>query len=815
MYTLSLINNYIKSGVRALTRHKMFLALNFISLSIGMAATILVGAYALHEISYDRDQPNAERTYRIIDHDVKSGRSYSLSSPRAFQQYNKISGVEDHMGLFKADWLIERNIEIDGTDFKLGDVYAGTENMLDFINIDVIQGDLAPALSQPDKIALSIRFFGSVDVVDQKLLGRKKTWTVAAVYENLPTNSHVHMKAIISGKPFLPYMGKLAYAYLRLSENVDVESVSKSVTQIMADIWQSSMDVSGTVYKLQPLLDIHLDPNLKEEMKIGGAHLVVNLAIVLSLLLVFIASFSSINMSVARAGERATEVGIRKTLGATKSQLISQFLFESVLLYIVSGIIACVIAFFFLADFNLLVGRQLVLEYWSWVGVAIILFVVLLGLVSGLYPAVFISSFKTKRVLSGDLSRGKTSIILRKVVLVLQSSISIGFVVASLSFYQQLNFLQDLSTNYERVNRLQISSILTGKVFYHEHFDETLDQVALEKLQREQSRSLTRAVENLDGVVSSTATDFDFTRSLNAGVRNVTIQGVETFAQSFGYGGVGYDAAKVLGLKLVAGRDFNQQSDWHNREKKTVSIFIPESMVLLAGFDNADDAIGKTAHFAAGPFKKINAIIVGVFKDIKLSSVKDVSYPMIFGCGLSWTQSSSMVFEVEQDTANVRDQIKTLMQDKLQMYPLEVESLESNYELIYQDDSNLSKLILTFSALIVCLTTIGLFGLCAFTAVRRSKEIAIRKVLGASKLSLVVLLAKEQIFINIIGMLLISPAAYLLINRWLSGFNDRIEQSIVIYLLAGVIITCITAATIAVIVNRVMKLKPSRVLRDS
>ncbi|MFT4927979.1 MAG: putative ABC transport system permease protein [Phenylobacterium sp.] len=820
MFTLSLMNNYIKTAIRALTRHKLFLALNFFGLAVGLAATILVGAYTLHEVSYDKDHPNVARTYRLLEYDANSGRQYSLSSPHAFQHYNKMAGVEDHLGVIVADWLIESRIEIDGEEFRYNKVYAASENLLDFFNIPSLHGDIGLALSQPDKIALSqaeaVRFFGRVDVVGEKIIAKDKTWTVVAVFADLPINSHLNIKALISSQPYVGYMGKLAYTYLRLADNVDIDQIGQSVTTVMDGIWNTTNDVSGVTFALQPLLDIHLSANLKEEMKVGGSQLAVNLSIVLSLLLVFIASFSSINMSVARAGQRAAEVGIRKTLGASKSQLVSQFLIESVLLYLVSGVIACAIAVAFLADFNLLVGRQLELVYWGMPGVVIAGFVALLGILSGLYPAVFISSFKTQRVLSGDLSQGKTAIVLRKVVLVLQASISIGFVVASFSFYQQMNFLHNLPTHYERVNRLQVSNIPINKVFYHESFtDETLDQVALEKSFRDNRSSLAGALKKIDGVLSSTATDFDFTRHLNAGVRGFTMQGTETLSQVLGYGGAGYNAAQTLGLELVAGRDFNQRSDWFNREDHSLSIFIPESVVRLAGFSHPDEAIGKTAQFPGGPFKSIEATIVGVFKDVTLSSVKEASFPMIIGCGLSWAQSSSLVIEVAADNSATRGQIRELLQDKLALYPIAVESLESSYDLIYQDDKNLSKLILTFSALIVALTTIGVFGLSAYTATRRSKEIAIRKVLGASKLSLVQLLANEQIVINIFGMLLTSPIAYWLIERWLANFNQRIEQSVLVYLLSGLLITLITATTIGLIVHKVMKVKPSRILRDS
>ncbi|MDR7123087.1 ABC transporter permease [Rheinheimera soli] len=815
---LSLIINYAKSGIRALTRHKLFLLLNFIGLSVGIATTILVSAYTMNEMSYDKFHPNAKRIYRVMELAVDSDRKYSMSSPRGLQYYQKIPGVEAQAALVKGDWLIETKVEHKGNHLRLQDVYAGTSNILDFFAITTIEGDLTKALKEPDKIALSkseaTRFFGSNSALGQVLVAGDHSWTVVGVFEDLPANTHLNIKALITSKPYEELMGKLSYSYILLSESADVKQVSVSITKFMTELWNST----GVEFYLQPLLNIHLDPNLKEEMKVGGSHLVVSLSLILSLLLIFIVSFSSINMNIARAGERATEVGIRKTIGATRFQLITQFLMESVGLYLLSGVLACLIAKLFLNDFNLLIGRVLDLEVIGITGIYIVVFCIFLGILSGLYPAVFISAFNTKRVLSGDLSRGNTAIILRKVVLVFQAAISIGFVVGTLILYNQLSFLNSLPTNYERAERIQVTETNPSKLFFHEsfaygdHYELPLEE--LERTYRASSRALFDDLKKIDGVLGATPTDFDLTRHLNAGVRNFTIQGVETFPQVFGYGAVGYSAAEVLGLNLVAGRDFNKDSDLFNSINKTLSILIPESMVNLAGFASPQDAVGKTAHFPAGPFEMVTGTIVGVFKDIKLSSIKEDSFPMIFGCGLSWAQSANLVLHVAEDNADVRQKVTSLLEPRLQNFPLTIESMKHNYEVIYQEDNNLSRLVFTFATLIVTLSTIGLFGLCAFTASQRRKEIALRKVLGASKLSILVLLAKEHVVISIIGMLIVSPIAYHLIERWLSIFNERVEQSVLIYFSAILIVITITIATIYAIVDRVMRVRPGKVLRD-
>lgn len=809
MFTVSSIHNYAKSGMRAITRHKLSLLVSVMGLSVAIATILLMAVYTIHELSYDKEHPNADRTYRVMEMVVDSGRKYSMTSPHGFQHYKKIPGVEDYVGLIKGDWLIETNVQANGGYIQLQGVYAATEHVLDFFKIQVVSGSIKKALEEPDKIALSeseaIRFFGKPDVVDQVLITGKQTWTVVAVFKDLPANTHLDIKALIASRPFEGNMGKLAYTYIRVSANADIGQISTAITQVMADIWQAT----GVDFYLQPLLAIHLDSNLKEEMKTGGSHLVVTLALILCTLLVFIVGFSSIYMGLARIFARGKDAGIQQYIGASKRRLIAQCIIASVVLYIVSGILACVIAYLYLGEFNLLVSRTLELNFTDIITVAI--FCILLGVLSGRYIAFYISTFNPNRVLSGDLHQSKTAIALRRIVLVLQSAISIGFVIAAFSFFCQLGFLKNLSTHYERTNRLQVIDISPGKLFFHEsfafggHHDMALPE--LERIVRESSDSLAREIKNIDGVISATPTDFDLTRQLSAGVRRFTIQGMEAFPQVFGYGGVGYNAAAVLGLDLIAGRDFIRETDLFNSQDNTLSIFIPESMVSQAGFADAEAAIGKTAQFAAGPFDNINATIIGVFKDITLGSIKEDSFPMIFGGGLSWAQSANLVFQVDKDNQKVREEITTLLGNRLQLYPPVIESVAQNYDLIYQQDHKMARLIFTLSGIAVMLSVISLVGLSALAVSQRNKEIADRKAQGSSRLNVLWLLAKEQLLMTVIGLVLVSPIAFWLIEKWLENYNARIEQTIFVYLAAGLLIAAVTIIANYFIVSRVMKVK--------
>jgi putative ABC transport system permease protein len=547
----NLLENYFVSARGSLTRDKVNLALTVFGLAIGLAASFLIALYAINESTYDAFQPNAHHTYRLVMHS-QNANEYALSTPRAYQTINQLSGVEDAALLISANWISDNRIKIANQYVKLRQSYSATANIADFIALDVIQGDLTTALTQPDKIALSkseaLRLFGTQNAVGQSFISTasNKTWMVSAVFADMPDNSHFAFNSLVSSQPYQEIRGNIAHYYLRMAPNSEIEKTEKAVNQIFVDIWQWQ----NTRYQLQPLLAIHLAKNYSTDMKVGGAQKNVSISIVLSILLLLISSFNTINMSVAQAGSRAKEVGVRKALGASKLQLLLQFLTESVALTFIAALIGAVIVELVLPQFNQLVGRQLSVGNWSEYIAQIVEITFLIGVTCGLYPALFIASFSTKRVLAGDFQRGKSAIIIRKSLMVLQSAFSIALIIGAINLSLQLHHLQNLPVNYEKQQRLMVVDAPTDKVF------------------AAQSQTFYQALTQLEGVVSATPTDFDLTDRSNAGFFIDSITGVESVELHLSHGGVGFNAVQTLGLQLVAGRDFSNQhpADWYNHK---------------------------------------------------------------------------------------------------------------------------------------------------------------------------------------------------------------------------------------------------------
>jgi putative ABC transport system permease protein len=796
-----MLSNYLIAASRAFRRQKVHFAVNISGLAIGLAAALLVALYAQFESSFDKFQPNADKSYRLLQYYKSADINVPVITPAIHQHVQKMKGVEAVFGWIPAEGKIDAKVKMDGQFFELQKVYAATANLSDFMAIDVLQGSLTSALTQPDRIALSeseaIRFFSTVNAVGKSLVTGNKSWTVAAVFADIPANSHVVVNSIIAASQFNHrFFRNDSYTYVQLTIDADKEAVAQQITTLIND--KAHQGTDRIAVKLQPITNIHLDDNLMYDMKKGGSAKTVNICIALSVLLVLIGSFNFINMSTAQAGSRAKEVGVRKSLGASKEQLVAQFLSESIFVALLAGLIGCLMAEIALPAFNVLVNRELSIVYFGSFGLSMLSATLLVGLLAGLYPAFFISSFSAKRVLSGDLQRGTMAIRVRKALMVCQSALSIALIVAASTLYLQLDYLQKLPVGYQKAERLRVLNVNNA-------FDKS-------------SNELYQTLSKIEGVKSVTPADFDLTVSTNAGV-NIRLPGKDITLQGVGFAGTGFNPVETLGLTLLAGRDFSSQyqADWFSDASgvPAASMLISESLLKVAGFDSAEQAIGQTWQFDAGPAAGFNGKIVGVVQEVKIGSTRDPRNPILFVCGLSWSGVSNLMINVDdQDSLVTRRQIENVLQKRLKMDNVEIERVTDQYNAIYQGDRQQAQVVLIFSALAVFLTCVGIFGLAAFSTARRSKEVAIRKVLGSSRTELVNLLAKEYLVLIGISMVIAFPAAFYLVDGWLTNFNDRVSQSPMVYALAAAIVILVTWLTVFSLAFRTASIKPYNTLRQ-
>lgn len=794
-----MIGNYFVTALRSIKNDKQHFLLNVMGLSIGFCAAILVALFTVNEMSYDVQHPNANNVYRVSQDYSKLGLSvipfFNYIQSKRTLAYTQ---VEDFFALTPVEEIrkIETNVTIDGKGYKLDHLYGATNNISDFIHLNVLVGNIVSALSVPNNLALShseaIRLFGNINILGETLSHQKGNYTIAAVFEDLPENTHFTFNSLthIEHDPAKKFVNN-SYIYLRLAPEVDISALEETLTTLYFD----GQFKGKIAIKLQPLLDLHLKVNTPFEMKAGGSRQVVAICAALSVVLIVIASFNFINMTIAQSAKRAKEVGVRKALGASKGQLINQFLCESLFIALFALLIAYAMVELSIPSFNLLVDRQLTLDYGSFFTAITIVVAATVGILAGLYPALFISSFSAKRVLNGDLQRGSTAILIRKSLLTLQSALSVSLIITAIVLQQQLAFLQSIPLGYEVKNRLVISNLPKDEVLTKEN------------------NALMTQISKISGISKVSILDTELTVSVNNTFKPIWPNG-ESSDHLTPIIGTGYDIVQSLGLTLLAGRDFSAKypSDWAYKENNTsnMATIITASVAKEAGYSNYQEVIGKELTFRSSIMR-----VVGVVADVKVGNGKVENNNIMFLCGRSYNTVVEILLSFdEQNLPIIKQQLEQALADSLNIYEPEINLLSANYQRALVGEKRISQVVSLFSGLVIFLTCLGTFGLASFATLCRKKEVAMRKVLGASRLSIVNLLAKEFLLLVALSIVIAFPLSYWLIGDWLANFNDRIAQAPWVYLASAVIVTVITWLTVASLAFKAASSRPSLILRD-
>ncbi|OEY70884.1 hypothetical protein BI198_01355 [Rheinheimera salexigens] len=798
-----MLGNYLTTSARTVLRHKTHLTLNLLGLTAGLASALLVLLYANYEMGFDKMHPNADNTYRLEQLFVPVNQRFPVSSPA---MKNLLQNYDERINLTRLnnDALSVRLSE-SSQQLTLEWSLAVESNITDFFQIEVVSGDLAATLAQPHQIALSEsqakRLFGSENAIGQKLQASEQHYTVTAVY-SLPKQSHLQadsLRRISDGVEASSLAMNNVYSYLYLPDDVNKTAMLQQLSNQLNQQAYAGQHISEL--QLRPLTDIHLHSALAYEFKINGSANTVNICLFLAALLLLIAAINFINMSTARAATRAKEVGVRKALGASRSQLFVQFMLESILMACCAGLLATVAVELVLPQFNLLIDRPLELIYVGSFGLILLGSVFSVGILAGIYPAVFISAFDAKKVLSGDFQRGNTAIWLRKSLLVLQGAITIALLVASIVLQQQLQLLQNQPTGYQRDARLIIKDIDNEQLFWDE------------------SQSLLQSLLKVEGVNTASILDMQLTHSISQAMEIHLPGQTQTSAlPPVAQMGAGFNIARTAGLTLLAGRDFSEayQSDWYqiHSDHATAAIIITESLARKAGYSQLQDAIGQQ-WLLPGNTPTLRMKIVGVVADIQIGSALTQQEPLLLICGRSPMNYSNIMLKIQaEQPMMVRANIEQVLSNRLQRQDLRLSWLNDDYTSLYQNQQRQGKVIAIFAALAIALTCIGLFGLAAFSAEQRSREVAMRKVLGASRFSLVNLLANEYIKLMAISAILAIPTTFWILERWLAEFSERISQNPLWYLLAALTTFTICWCTVAALAWQVASRKPAMVLRQ-
>ena len=790
-----MIKNYLTIAVRNLARQKGYAFVNLAGLAVGLACCLMIMLFVRHELSYDRFHADADRIYRVLREDsAGTGLRYTPTvlgnlAP-AFEA--NIVGVEASVRMHRKAAVLGAN----GTFLKQDGFYWSDPSVFDVFNFTLERGDVASALTRPGTAvvtqAVARRFFGDADAVGQTLLlDGEKNLEITGIVNPPPTNSDLQFEVIAS----MSTIGELenpwesvnqGWSFVRLADGQTAAAVTGRIQDKIRELaWWWNHEAIHVAYVLQPLTDVHLHSKgmMGTGADVGDIRYVYLFSAIAALILV-IASINYMNLATARAIRRAREVGMRKALGAHRGQLVGQFMSESVFLCLLGFIGAVAIVAVTLPAFNTVTGRELTLTMRN-DGVLLAAFLgvaCFTGLAAGIYPAAVLSRFSPVRVLKGlrDSTGGPN---LRRGLVVLQFGISILLLVGTAVIYQQMRYIQTTNLGFDN------------------------DQVILVRTRGLDGGATTfmQALHEIPGVVSTSGTSG--IPILQGGWVSESEIGSEKLMTMRVL--VDADYLQTMGMTLVAGRDYLADSE----SDLTQSLLVNETMVAVRGWeDPLSETLPSGSDSDGNP---VMANVVGVVADFHTGSLHEAIMPTVLDANPRWDPYKGAVvirFHPENLTETLTS-IEATWARFVPNTPLDFRFVDDAVEALYRAEQQFGRLFATFTLLAVLVACLGLFGLAAYVTEQRTKEIGIRKVLGASVGGIIVLLSKEFVRLIVVAFVIAAPVGYLLMQRWLDDFAYRVSISWSLFVVVGVVASAAALLTVAYQAVRAAVADPVKSLR--
>jgi putative ABC transport system permease protein len=816
-----MIKNYFKVALRAILRNKLTAFINIAGLALAMACAILIFLYIRDEISYERYHSKADRMYRVtrIFHSQQGEVSLSLANvapPIGPLLKNDFGEIETLARTINYGIVIA--VEEDGQtkmSNSENNLYLAEPQIFDIFDIQIISGDSKKSLQRPFTVMLSERtakrYFNSTDVIGKRLRGDNSLdLEVTGVYKDFPLQAHWHPDFLVSfstledekvygRKNLETNWGNNSFGtYMVLKEGTDAVDLQKRfpsfIDKHFGNYARSNWGVpadwvasKSTTLKLQKVTDIHLRSHLDDELEANGSINNVYMMGVIGLFIILIACFNFINLSTARATKRSKEVGLRKVVGAFRRQLIGQYLSESALISLFGLVFAIGIALIALGWLNDFTSKQLSLNFTQniFLFVGLVAFALFIGLMAGIYPAFVISSFKPALTLKGQQGSANGKGYVRKTLVVVQFSISIVLIIATLVTFGQLNFLntRDLGYDKDQVVTLPYYTELANS--YDAFYNEITQSSSFKNVARS-SRVPTGRL--LDSYGDASVLKGDSLVQAEADLKSISVD--ENFFSTYQ-------------IPLVAGRTFSREIPTDD----SLAFIINEAAVKAIGWSKPEDHINEEFHYA-----DVNGKLIGVVKDFHFESLHQQITPMIF----LQRKNNYNVVSFKVANANMTaalEKLQGVWKQFLPARPFNYTFLSERYRDLYQAEQKQNQLFTTFAFLAIFIASLGLFGLAIFNTMQRVKEIGIRKVLGASVLNIVKLLSTEILILVVIANIIAVPIAYYLMNQWLNTFAYRIEINAWLYIVAAVAALLVALMTVSTQTIKAAMRNPSNTLR--
>lgn len=791
-----MFQNHLTIALRKLFKNKVFSLINIAGLSLGIAVSLLLWQYIHQERTYDQFHTNHERVFRVTTHwgDDPQSDIYATSPPPLRDAIQaQIPEVEQVARAFKWNDSTMRLPKEDtgGKEvfFRETNVYLVDPNFLEVMDFNLMQGDKTLALNELESLVLTkataIRYFGAEAVEKQEVMGRtilfggSKTARKVTGLVDPPSNTHLNFDMLVNAnfgyKEIIEqknWAWNIMHTYVKVS--LETMQAASGLSQLQEKLnaiadnqgrgYMQSKEFGNLPqesifeYRLQPISDIHLHSNYLREHRANGNATIVGILSTVAWLILLLACINFMNLSTAQASKRAREVGIRKTLGAARGSLITQFLLESIAYSLIAGVIAFGLVEICRDPFAMISGREIAADWFMqpWLWQSSLLLLLLVGLLSGSYPAFFLSSFRPIEVFSGKLSLGKGGRLgFRNALVVFQFVISIGLIISTLLVGRQMSFVRSSQQGYQKENVLVIDN---------------------DKEIREQWESFKASLLAESSILEasfSTGVPFKPYKDM----RDFRLEGASN-SQGITWMRADDTFDDALGLELVAGRAFDQKMGTDSS-----AIILNEAAVKVLGLE---DPIGKVIIKNEGAPDEERLQLIGVVKDFNFESYYNDIKPLAIQYYFPDYQRDYISIRVAAGQAEAALAAARSTWERYQPGdPMVYSFMDQDFDALFRTDQRLGRTLSLFTILAIFIACLGLFGLSTFNTERRAREIGIRKVLGASASQIVQLLSKEFTGLVVIALVIAAPLSYYFITHWLASFPIQMTIPVWVFLLAG------------------------------
>lgn len=766
--------NYLKIGWRNIIRQKAYSALNIAGLSIGMACSILILLWVQHELSYDRFHAHAGQLYRLTCSagDFKTAVS---AAGMAAGLKAEMPEIEDAVRLSKPTTAV---FEAGDNKFEEKRLFFADSNFFQVFSYPLLKGNSNTALKDPSGILITEemakKYFGTEEAVGQIMrINNNENFTVAGILANAPSSSHLQFDFIIPMSTLAKSNFDLQndvwgrfnfYTYLQFNEkDLSFERRQELIGRI-GDIYKAHEQNARIEFQLQPLTSIHLQPGLQIDLPGHGNMQYVNIFFLVAVFILIVACINFMNLATARSARRAKEVGLRKVIGANRHQIVFQFLGESLIISFLSLIVAVTIAYYFLPVFNALVEKELTLLLLDGRLLASLFAIALVaGVVSGSYPAMFLSAFKPVNVLKGKLRAGSGNLIFRNGLVVTQFVATIVLLIGTGIVFRQVNFIKNRNLGFDKSNLIYIP--MTGDMWgKHDALKASLSQ--------------DRLTENYS-IIS------DLPTSLISGTLDVEWEGKDPNSQVvIPSMDVDERFVDIFKAEMLAGQNFSGSVNGDS-----ASFVINEKAMQLMGM-NIDNAVGQSLRFA-----ETKGTIIGVVRDFNFKSLQYAMEPLV----LRRNKWGGIVM-VRTQPGGTEATIKALAHINRELnpsYPFAYGFLDKDLDNLYRSETQMARIFNLFTGLAIFISCLGLFGLVAYIAEQRTREIGIRKILGATVPNLVGMISKDFVKLVLVAIVIASPLAWWVMDSWLKEFAYRIDIEWWMFVAAGAVAVVIAMLTVS------------------